>query len=180
MNEQLGWNLIVNESVIKLEKVPPKAMVWMGIQEFQEKLDYCLLCGMLLFLSDLDDGEQFLLSEAVTLALTDTFAAYGIDTRIKWTNDIVLEGKKLCGILTEMGLENEINAEIDHLVDLKREIREVISAVKNLECQTLLELRYLCFKTWEQIAVQMNYSTKYVFDLHRTALKMIEVPETPY
>ena len=33
---------------------------------------------------------------------------------------------------------------------------------------------------WEQIAVQMNYSTKYVFDLHRTALKMIEVPETPY
>ena len=77
-------------------------------------------------------------------------------------------------------LENEINAEIDHLVDLKREIREVISAVKNLECQTLLELRYLCFKTWEQIAVQMNYSTKYVFDLHRTALKMIQVPETPY
>ena len=62
VNEQLGWNLIVNESVIKLEKVPPKAMAWMGIQEFQEKLDYCLLCGMLLFLSDLDDGEQFLLS----------------------------------------------------------------------------------------------------------------------
>ena len=26
VNEQLGWNLIVNESVIKLEKVPPKAM----------------------------------------------------------------------------------------------------------------------------------------------------------
>ena len=47
-------------------------------------------------------------------------------------------------------LENEINAEIDHLVDLKREIREVISAVKNLECQTLLELRYLCFKTWSR------------------------------
>lgn len=62
VNEQLGWNLIVNESVIKLEKVPPRAMSWMGIQEFQESLDYCLLCGMLLFLSDLDDGEQFLLS----------------------------------------------------------------------------------------------------------------------
>ena len=28
VNEQLGWNLIVNESVIKLEKVPPKAMSW--------------------------------------------------------------------------------------------------------------------------------------------------------
>ena len=55
-------------------------------------------------------GEQFLLNEAVALALTDTFAQFGIAARIKWTNDIVLEGKKLCGILTEMGLENEINA----------------------------------------------------------------------
>ena len=30
INEQLGWNLIVNEAVVKLEKVPPKAMAWMG------------------------------------------------------------------------------------------------------------------------------------------------------
>ena len=77
-------------------------------------------------------------------------------------------------------LETEINADIDRLVDLKREMVAVIKAVANPEFQTLLELRYLCFKTWEQIAVQMNYSTKYVFDLHRSALKMIEVPETPY
>ena len=77
-------------------------------------------------------------------------------------------------------LENEINADIDQLVDLKRDIVAIIKAVENPEYQTLLELRYLCFKTWEQIAVQMNYSTKYVFDLHRTALKMIQVPETPY
>ena len=45
--------------------------------------------------------EQFLLSEAVTLALTDTFAAYGIDTRIKWTNDIYIGDRKLVGILIE-------------------------------------------------------------------------------
>ena len=38
LNEQLGWNLIVNESVIKLEKVPPKAMPWMGIQEFSDTI----------------------------------------------------------------------------------------------------------------------------------------------
>ena len=46
-------------------------------------------------------GEQFLLSEAVTLALTDTFAAFGIDARIKWTNDIYVGDKKLVGILIE-------------------------------------------------------------------------------
>ena len=46
-------------------------------------------------------GEQFLLSEAVTLALTDTFAAFGIDARIKWTNDIYAGDRKLVGILIE-------------------------------------------------------------------------------
>ena len=62
VNELLGWNLVVNESVVKLEKVPPRAMPWMGIQSFQEPLDYCLLCAVLLFLADLDDGTPFLLS----------------------------------------------------------------------------------------------------------------------
>ena len=33
-------------------------------------------------------GEQFLLNEAVALALTDTFAQFGIAARIKWTNGI--------------------------------------------------------------------------------------------
>ena len=47
----------------------------------------------------------------VAVAVCDGIqAACGVRPRIKWTNDIVLEGKKLCGILTEMGLENEINA----------------------------------------------------------------------
>lgn len=46
-------------------------------------------------------GKQFLLSEAVALALTDTFAAYGIDARIKWTNDIYVGDRKLVGILIE-------------------------------------------------------------------------------
>lgn len=46
-------------------------------------------------------GEQFLLSEAVALALTDMFAHYGIATRIKWTNDIYAGDRKLVGILIE-------------------------------------------------------------------------------
>jgi 3-methyladenine DNA glycosylase/8-oxoguanine DNA glycosylase len=76
-------------------------------------------------------------------------------------------------------LKDEINAEIDRLVDLKRDIHAVIGEVQDPEYQTLLELRYLCFKTWEQIAVLMNYSTKYLFELHARALRMVTVPETP-
>ncbi len=45
--------------------------------------------------------EQFLLSEAVALALADTFADFGIETRIKWTNDIYVGDRKAVGILIE-------------------------------------------------------------------------------
>lgn len=48
--------------------------------------------------------EQFLLSEAVALALTDTFAAFGIETRIKWTNDIYAGDRKLTGVLIEQNI----------------------------------------------------------------------------
>lgn len=79
--EQLGWNLIVDEKVIKLEKVPPRAMAWMGIETFTEELDYCLLCALLLFLADLDDGEQFLLS-----TLTESLATFLQEVRpVDWT-----------------------------------------------------------------------------------------------
>lgn len=36
--------------------------------------------------------------------------ACGAKAGIKWTNDIILNGKKLCGILTEMGVEGETGA----------------------------------------------------------------------
>lgn len=81
VNEQLGWNLIVNELAVKLEKVPPKAMPWMGIQAFQEEMDYCLLCALLLFLADLDDGAQFLLS-----SLTESLETFLRDVKpVDWT-----------------------------------------------------------------------------------------------
>ena len=68
-------------------------------------------------------------------------------------------------------LEDEINQDIDALVDLKREMVATIKAVADPECQTLLELRYLCFKTWEQIAVDMQYSTRNIYKLHDRAIK---------
>jgi chromosome segregation ATPase len=52
-------------------------------------------------------------------------------------------------------LQAEINNDIDRLVDLKREIVGIIKTVNNPEYQTLLEKRYLCFDTWEQIAVDI-------------------------
>ena len=75
-----------------------------------------------------------------------------------------------------IALQAEINNDIDRLVDLKRELVAVIKAVSNTERQTLLELRYLCFKTWEQIAVEMDYTVRNVHLLHKEALKAVVVP----
>ena len=72
-------------------------------------------------------------------------------------------------------LESEINADIDKLVDLKREIVGVIKSVNNVEYQTLLEKRYLCFMQWEQIAVDMGYEIRYIHKLHKRALENVSI-----
>ena len=71
-------------------------------------------------------------------------------------------------------LQAEINRDIDSLVDLKRDIVKVIKSVDSGEYQVLLELRYLCFKTWEQIAVEMGYSIHHLYKVHRLALVAAE------
>ncbi len=75
-------------------------------------------------------------------------------------------------------LQAEINHDIDLLVDLKCEMVRVIKNVDHAEYQTLLELRYLCFKTWEQIAVDMNYSIDNVYRIHRKALCAVSLPKS--
>lgn len=77
-------------------------------------------------------------------------------------------------IVKIIDLENEINADIDALVDLKSEITTVIKGIDNIEYQTLLELRYLCYKPWEQIAVDLGYSINNVFKMHRKAIELLE------
>ena len=49
-------------------------------------------------------AEQFAVSEVVALSLVDMLADYGIEARIKWTNDIYVGDRKLVGILIEHSL----------------------------------------------------------------------------
>ena len=76
-------------------------------------------------------------------------------------------------IINIIDLQDEINRDVDALVDIKREIMHVIKAVDNVDCQLLLEMRYLCYRTWEQIAVDMDFSIDNVFKVHRRALQMV-------
>ena len=74
-------------------------------------------------------------------------------------------------------LENEINRDIDRLVDLKAEVRQLIAALENPEQQLILELRYLCFKQWSAIMEEMGISETSVYRIHGEALKNNVVPE---
>ena len=50
----------------------------------------------------LEVSKQFLLSQAVALSIHDAMKCYGIDTLLKWPNDIYAGNRKLAGILLEL------------------------------------------------------------------------------
>ena len=77
-------------------------------------------------------------------------------------------------IIKIIDLQEEINRDIDNLVDLKREIMEVIKKVESVEYQTILENRYLSFMSWEKIAVEMKYSIQQIYRLRDKAQKEVE------
>lgn len=52
----------------------------------------------------------------VAVAVADAIEeCCGVTPQIKWTNDLVLGGKKICGILTELGLDGD-SGELDYVV----------------------------------------------------------------
>jgi DNA-directed RNA polymerase specialized sigma subunit len=77
-------------------------------------------------------------------------------------------------VLQIIDLQEEIKRDMMALVQLKREIMDAIKSVSSLEYQTILEKRYLCFISWERIAVELGYSIQHTYRLHDAALKEID------
>lgn len=71
--------------------------------------------------------------------------------------------------------EKEIDRRIDELYQIKLEILSAIGTVNDSTLRKLLVKRYLQFKTWEQIAVEMNYSYMHVTRLHGKALQEVKM-----
>ena len=61
--EKLGYQVVVNPYMIKVEKMPAVPENWMGILEFKEPIEYVFFCLVLMFLEDKEAEEQFVLSE---------------------------------------------------------------------------------------------------------------------
>ena len=71
-------------------------------------------------------------------------------------------------------LEQEIDADIDKLINIKIAIISQIAQLSNSSHRTILELRYLCGMPWEQISMQLGYTPHHVFKLHNNALRELE------
>ena len=79
-------------------------------------------------------------------------------------------------IVKIVSLEEEINKEIDRLVELKKELMDVIEKVDDPKERLVLNLRYLNFLTWENIALKMKCSVRNVHIVHSKALDSVIVP----
>lgn len=68
-------------------------------------------------------------------------------------------------------LEEKINADIDELVDLKRDAMDCIEKLNNDVEKLVLYKRYFNNKSFEQISVEMGYSWRHIHRIHGNALK---------
>jgi len=73
-----------------------------------------------------------------------------------------------------VALIHQIDAETDALYDMKQEVNAVIQKIPDIRYRDVLDKRYIAGKTWEQIAVEMNYTYRRVTQLHGEALKAAE------
>ncbi|MBR1693669.1 MAG: TIGR02678 family protein, partial [Lachnospiraceae bacterium] len=80
LTEKMGYQIIVNPYLIKVEKLPARAECWMGIQEFTAPMEYAFFCLILMFLEDKEAEEQFVLSE-----LTEYVQTQYLEEKIDWT-----------------------------------------------------------------------------------------------
>lgn len=82
---------------------------------------------------------------------------------------------KICNIVAKIvDLDNQLSAEIDQFVDLKKDIRGKITAIESPDERLVLQDRYLNFMTWERIAEAMSFTTQWVYEIHKRALNSFE------
>lgn len=75
-----------------------------------------------------------------------------------------------------LDLEKEIEAEILDLKQTQRETADAIcSLLEDSTLVTLMEMRYLADKRWDEIAIDMNYAHRWVQRLHTRALQQMRI-----
>jgi BirA family biotin operon repressor/biotin-[acetyl-CoA-carboxylase] ligase len=75
-----------------------------GLKSWESEPGKNLLMSVLLFPEFLSAADQFCLSRIASLSACELLDSLGINALIKWPNDILVNGKKIAGILIENGI----------------------------------------------------------------------------
>ena len=108
---------------------------------------------------EIETDKAAMLTVVAAMAVEKALLELEADVKIKWPNDIVLNQKKICGILTELSLKG---AEIDFVVlgiginvnnkEFPEEIKETASSL-SLELGQVFDREMLITKVWKQFDV---------------------------
>ncbi len=131
------------------------------------------------FVFDSDERDPRL-SYVVAVAVTETLIAFGIHPKIKWPNDILIDGKKVCGILIEyasrfviigIGINIKSNptvekyetTKLDNYVSVDKS--ELLSKLmKNLDRWRRVDFPLVRVR-WMDLATGLNKTVKYRGDM---------------
>lgn len=69
--------------------------------------------------------------------------------------------------------QREYEQELQEYIEAIDRVKTIISQVCCEDERLLLRKRYLDFERWEQIALELNYSLSYIFEIHRSAIKKV-------
>ena len=75
-----------------------------------------------------------------------------------------------------MELEEALNRQIDQMVERRQAIERAIDSLPLADSAQVLRYRYIDGMTWEKIAVEMNYTYRWVLRLHNRALTALTIP----
>ena len=74
------------------------------------------------------------------------------------------------GVAKLIELKEKLNRKIDETCEDKSKLYNLMGKIENITYRTILIQRYMNYKSFEQIAVDMNYSYQHVCRLHGQAL----------
>lgn len=72
--------------------------------------------------------------------------------------------------------EQEVNEELNRLIQLRDEIKQVIDRVENVDERLILTYRYLKNCSWNQISEELCVSDRTIRRWYNSALSHVEVP----
>lgn len=77
-------------------------------------------------------------------------------------------------VLKLMDVHNELKQEVDSLLKESRCAEKLIRSLPDERYHAVLQFRYLCGMSWEEIADKLHFTQRWVHKLHNEALRQLD------